>query len=178
MLQQLLNSNNFFTYEVLVLKDLLRPLKLYKMKHLLLFPLLSIWMLTVDSKPATAEKDLPSNCLSLGEIKNENSRPGSQTETGSSRMPAAVFKSQEFCRAELKDFEFDTHFSVVGATVYFSGANFKNPEKGTITSSSLKPIRSLMTRCTPGSIIIFDEVKVIGPDSKLRTIPGLSIMLY
>ena len=93
-------------------------------------------------------------------------------------MSAAVFKAQEFCRAELKDFEFDIHYSVVSAVVYFYGANFKNAEKAAITSSSLKPIKTLMDRCIPGSIVIFDEVKVIGPDNKLRTIQGLSIVLY
>jgi len=147
------------------------------MKQLILFPLLSLGMLSAtdhfenDEKPATF-----SGYLSLEERSNENG--GAQQETGSSRMPAAVFKAQEFCRAELKDFEFDAHFIVTGATVYFSGANFKNPEKATITSSSLKPIRSLMDRCVPGSIIIFDEVKVVGPDNIKRTIPGVSIILY
>lgn len=147
------------------------------MKQLILFPLMSLGMLSASDHFENAEKATPpSNHLTFDGQNNENA--GAQQETGSSRMPAAVFKAQEFCRAELKDFDFDAHFIVTGATVYFSGANFKNPEKATITSSSLKPIRSLMDRCVPGSIIIFDEVKVVGPDNLKRTIPGVSIILY
>ncbi|MBL0358907.1 MAG: hypothetical protein IPP72_19475 [Chitinophagaceae bacterium] len=149
------------------------------MKHLILLPLLSVGMLQANSPMMDAGKNMiPSHYLSLTDDNSEGSSNGSQSESGSVRMAAAVFKAQEYCRAELKDFEFDARFDVVGATVYFSGANFINPSKGTITSSSLKPIRNLMDRCAPGSIIIFDEVKVIGPDKKLRTIPGISLMLY
>jgi len=93
-------------------------------------------------------------------------------------MSAVEFKSQEFCRTELKDFDFDARFNIVKATVYFSGTNFKNAEQGTITSSSLKPIKNLMSRCAAGSIVIFDNVKVIGPDKEVCIIQGLTIMLF
>lgn len=105
---------------------------------------------------------------------NISSQPGE----GNEKMLAVIFRNQEFCRAELKDFAFDVSFDVVSATVYFSGTNFKNVEKGIITSKSLKPIRSLMARCAPGSMVIFDNVKVIGPDKLVRPIQGLSIMLH
>lgn len=95
-----------------------------------------------------------------------------------SRMTAIAFKSQEFCRAELKDFEFDVRFSVVSATVYFSGAGFNGVEKGTINSSSLKPVARLKEKCKPGSIVVFDEVKVKGPDNEIRGIEGVTYMLY
>lgn len=94
------------------------------------------------------------------------------------RMSAIAFKSQEYCRAELKDFDFDARFSVVGATVYFTGANFRGVEKGVITSNSLKPIRNLMDRCIPGSIVTFDDVKVKGPANDIRTIDGLTLSLF
>lgn len=95
------------------------------------------------------------------------------------KMRSVVFKNQEFCRAEMpKDFEFMVKFRVVSATVYFYGANFTGIEKGTISSNSLKPIKHLMDRCIPGSRVIFDEVKVIGPDNKVRTIAGMNLLLY
>jgi hypothetical protein len=94
------------------------------------------------------------------------------------KMRSVVFKSQEYCRIELPDFEFDVHFTLVSATVYFSGANFRTVEKGTIKSNSLKPIKEFMDRCVPGTMIIFDDVKVLGPDKKVRTIPGLSLLLF
>lgn len=97
---------------------------------------------------------------------------------GVGKMRSVVFKSQEYCRVELKDFEFDVHFSVVSATVYFTGTNFKVVEKGFIVSSSLKSIKPLMDRCQPGSIVVFDDVKVKGPDNEIRTIDGVTYQLY
>jgi len=98
-------------------------------------------------------------------------------DENSTKMPAAVFKAQDYCRAEVKDFEFETQFKVVSAVVYFSGAGFPGVERGNISSNSLKPVKELMNRCKPGTIVIFDEVKVIGPDNLLRTIRGLSLLL-
>lgn len=102
---------------------------------------------------------------------------GNQQDPDAEKMLAVVFRSQEFCRAELKDFVFDVQFNIVSATVYFSGTNFKNVETGYITSNSLKPIRSLMARCAPGSMVIFDNVKAIGPDKLVRPIQGNSYVL-
>jgi len=96
---------------------------------------------------------------------------------GKIRMPSVSFKAQDFCRAELENFDFDTKYSVVSATVYFSGANFSNVQTSSINSNSLAPIKALMQRCGPGSVISFDNVKVTGPDGS-RTIDGKSIALY
>ena len=72
-----------------------------------------------------------------------------QPNPDSEKILAVVFLSQEFCRAELKDFVFDVQFIIVSATVYFSGTNFKNLESGYINSNSLKPIDSLMAHVSP-----------------------------
>jgi len=42
---------------------------------------------------------------------------------GGTRMTSGSFKSQQFCRAELENFDFAANFSVVSAKVYFLGAN-------------------------------------------------------
>ncbi len=99
-------------------------------------------------------------------------------QPGEHKMTAIEFKSQDYCRLEVPDFNFDAKFTLVSATVYFSGANFKGVETGYITSSSLKPVAALKARCIPGSIVVFDEVKVIGPDKELRVIPGKSFVLF
>ncbi len=147
------------------------------MKQLLLLPLMSIGVLQHNNHFNHQEKHL---ALNAPTIENSSMNIGDPQEPqGNSRMAAAVFKAQEYCRAELKDFEFDAHFVVVSAVVYFSGAGFKsNIEKAIITSNSLKPIRSQMDRCAPGSVVIFDEVKVKGPDNTIRTIPGISLILF
>ncbi|MES2850320.1 MAG: GldM family protein [Bacteroidota bacterium] len=147
------------------------------MKQLLLLPLMSIGVLQHNNHFNHPEDHLALNAPTIENTSINIGEP--QEPQGNSRMAAAVFKAQEYCRAELKDFEFDARFIVVSAVVYFSGAGFKNGvEKGSINSNSLKPIRSQMDRCTPGSVVIFDEVKVKGPDNTIRTIPGISLILY
>jgi len=149
------------------------------MKQFLLLPFVSMSMLSFNNAVTPVEKKIiPQHCLSVIGGDHDSLNIATQADESSSRMAAAVFKAQEYCRVELKDFDFNAHFDIVSVTVYFSGANFPNFTMGKLTSSSLKPISGLMARCGPGSVIIFDDVKVIGPDKTLRTIPGESILLY
>jgi hypothetical protein len=108
------------------------------------------------------------------EVLNLFSQPSPENE----KMLAVVFKAQDACRAELKDFEFDVQFTVVSATVYFSGPGFRNVETGFIKSNSLQPIRKMMDRCLPGTLVVFDNVKVVGPDKEIRPIQGNSYLLH
>ncbi len=147
---------------------------------ILLIPILSaVFILTTGNpfiniqKPSTVSNPE----LSTEKISNKSGVP-LQVGNEFGRMRSVEFKNQEYCRVELKDFEFDARFSVVSATVYFSGANFKAVEKGVITSNSLKPVKSFMDRCIPGTIVVFDYVKVKGPDNLVRIIPGVSLQLF
>ena len=145
------------------------------MKYLIFFLLPCTFLPQLNSRVTHVENQ--KNLMSI-----ENAGDGDkilfQDEHGYARMSAVEFKNQKYCRAELENFEFDAHFSIVSATVYFSGTNFKNLERGFITSSSLKPVAEYMSRCSPGSRIVFDDVKVVGPDNKQRTIQGVSLVLY
>lgn len=119
-----------------------------------------------DKKPTTFEfrvKRIPDPIFKVG--------------SGKVRMPSVEFKNQQFCRAELENFDFDLKYNVVGATVYFSGAGFTNVVTTSINSNSLAGLSQYISRCTPGSVITFDNVKVSGPDGT-RTIEGKSIALY
>ena len=149
------------------------------MKHLLLLPLLSVIILQGNSPFRYDKKnlDLPAH-LSPAADRNEATGLSLQPEPGSEKMSAAAFRRHDFVYAELKDFDFDAHFDIVSVTVYFSGTNFRNTEQGIITSASLKPLNNMMSRCAPGSVVIFDNVKVKGPDKLVRPIKGLTIMLY
>ncbi|UAY50872.1 hypothetical protein [Ferruginibacter albus] len=139
------------------------------MKHLLLSALLGVGVVNANNGAAYSNMPLTGNSLNI------SSQVGSD---GSTRMRAIEFKAQEFCRVELPDFFYDVHYSLVSATVYFSGANFKGIEKGTISSTRLAPIKKLMDRCIPGSVVTFDDVRVVGPDKEVRTIDGLTLVLY
>jgi gliding motility-associated protein GldM len=97
--------------------------------------------------------------------------------SGKIRMPSVEFKNQQFCRAELENFDFDLKYNIASATVYFSGANFPNVVTASIGGNSLASLQSFMQRCGPGSVISFDNIKVSGPDGT-RSIEGKSIALY
>jgi hypothetical protein len=143
---------------------------------LLILPLLSTIFFASESKQAnTTETE---STLSVSESKKKNTTINFQDGAGAGRMSSIAFKNQDYCRAELENFEFDVKFTVVSASVYFSGANFKNVEKGFITSNSLKSIKHLMVRCMPGSIVSFDDIKVKGPDDRISTIQGVNFSLY
>ena len=147
---------------------------------MLLLPLMSgICLLPMNDLFIGADKEITTSVE--GSVL-KNSKDASvllfQDRQTAGRLSSVVFKNQDYCRAELEDFEFDAKFSVLSATVYFSGTNFKEVERGYITSNSLKPIKKLMDRCLPGSVVVFDDVKVKGPDNLVRTIPGVSLTLY
>lgn len=97
--------------------------------------------------------------------------------SGKARLPSVEVKTQQYCRAELENFDFDLKYSIVSATVYFSGAGFNSVVQTSITGNSLAPLSSFMSRCGPGSVITFENIKVSGPDG-VRSIEGKSIALY
>ena len=79
---------------------------------------------------------------------------------GKVRMPSVTFKSQQYCRADLENFDFDLKFTIVSATVYFSGAGFPNVAQSSIAVNSLAPLSAFISRCGPGSVFTFDNIKV------------------
>jgi len=104
--------------------------------------------------------------------------PSFMVGSGKARMPSVDMKSQQFCRADMgPDFIYDVHYTVVSATVYFSGANFNNVVTTSITGNSLAPLGQYLQRCGPGSVVSFDNIKVSGPDG-IRVIDGKSFALY
>lgn len=94
------------------------------------------------------------------------------------RIQSVIFKNQQFCRADLENFDFEARFTVISATVYFSGANFSNVQTGSISGGNMAPIASLLTKCIPGTSVTFDNVKVQGPDGSVRVIPGPGFILF
>ncbi len=97
--------------------------------------------------------------------------------SGKARMPSVEYKSQNFCRAELENFEFDLKFNVVSARVYFYGAGFPTPVPTTLNGATLDNLKATMSKCQPGSSITFEDIRVSGPGGT-RTIDGRTIQLY
>ena len=114
-------------------------------------------------------------------IKNIPDPIGMVGSSPGGRIQSNIFKAQDFIRAELKNFDFNARFSVTSATVYFAGAGFANSgsvQTGTISSGSLAAIKSKIDLCKPGSSVTFDDLKVVGPDGRSRTIPPVSFVLF
>ena len=121
-----------------------------------------------DGKASTFDfriKNIPDPVLMVG-----NSDGG--------RVQSVMFKNQQFARAELKDFIYDYHYSIVSATIYFSGANFPSVQVATINGGSLANIQAQLAKCIPGTSINFDNVKVQGPGGPVKSIPGPGFILY
>ena len=91
-------------------------------------------------------------------------------------IQAAVFKAQQFCRADLENFDFDARFQVVSGTVYFTGAGFPVTQMAELKGNNLGAIAQ-MQNCKPGTSVIFDNVQVMGPDGTKRTIQAPGFLL-
>ena len=124
---------------------------------------------TADGKPSTYPfrvKRIPDPIIKVG-------------PSSGGRVQSVVFKNQQFARADLENFDFDARFNVVSATVYFAGAGFPGGvQTASITGGSLAGLSAQLSKCQPGSTVIFDNVKVQGPDGVVRTIqnaPGFSL---
>ena len=123
---------------------------------------------TADGKPTTFPfriKRIPDPIFKVG--------PNS-----GGRVQSVIFKNQQFCRADLENFDFDARFAVISATVYFAGANFANVQTATINGGSLASLSAQMAKCIPGTSVTFDNVKVQGPDGSVRVIQGPGFILY
>ena len=98
--------------------------------------------------------------------------------SGGGTMQAVVFRGQQFVRADLENFDFEARFNVTGATIYFNNPGDRNVKKVTLSSGSLGPAGDYMKTLVPGSTVIFDNIRVVGPDGVTRTIqnpPGFSL---
>jgi gliding motility-associated protein GldM len=123
---------------------------------------------TADGKPSTFSfrvKRIPDPVIKVG-------------PSGGGRMQAVVFRSQQFVRADLEAFDFEAKFTVTGATVYFNIPGVRNVQQATLSSGNLSQAAAIMSQLVPGSNVVFDNIKVVGPDGQPRTIqnpPGFQL---
>lgn len=69
-------------------------------------------------------------------------------------------------------------YVVESATVYFSGAGFPKIAVLSLSGNTLSQLNEYTGRCTSGSVVTFDNIRVKGPNGYYATIDGLSISLY
>lgn len=123
-----------------------------------------------DGKPSSFEfrvKNVPDPVAMVGASKG-------------GRIQSNVFKAQQGIRAELENFVFEgVTFSVTGYTFYATGNGFPDPGvKPGIRGNTFAPVQDLIQRCKPGTTVVIDEIKAVGPDGRTRTLPTLAFNLY
>ncbi len=69
-------------------------------------------------------------------------------------------------------------YEFVSAAVYFTGAGFPNVILATLQGPSLAPIYDLLQKCQPGTVVIFDNVKIKTSHDGLRVIEGPAYALF
>ncbi|KIC94577.1 gliding motility protein GldM [Flavihumibacter solisilvae] len=119
---------------------------------------------TVDGKTSS----FPMRCKNL---------PDPTAMVGANRggsMPAATFKAMGGVLAKLMDSEFDAKYEVISYVVGANGGAFPNYQQ----SANEGPRWSggaagIINRATPGSSIFFDQIRVKGPDGRVRELPGI-----
>lgn len=85
-------------------------------------------------------------------------------------MPSAQFKAMGGMLAKLKDSDFDAKFDVVGYKVggYVNGIY----QEAVVDGPRWTAANNLINGAKPGSQVFFDNIRVKGPDGKVRSIPG------
>ncbi|MDB5192935.1 MAG: hypothetical protein JWQ96_2498 [Segetibacter sp.] len=98
------------------------------------------------------------------------------------RVPANVLKAQQGVRADLKDFVFEgVKFDVVGFIVYATGAGFlENPGYAPNNGSAYfnGDAKKILEKCRPGSTVVIDEIKAVGPGGGTVKLPPIVYTLY
>ena len=69
-------------------------------------------------------------------------------------------------------------FKFKSASVYFSGANFQNVNVAFLDTIDLFLLDTLIARCIPGSVVTFDNVKLINKKDEEITIAGKAYLFY
>jgi gliding motility-associated protein GldM len=95
-----------------------------------------------------------------------------QNESGD--IPAAYFKSQAGVRAFVKNFFYETQFSVTSFRITADGAGF---EEGILEANNTGAVwseaRTIVNKCKPNSYIYIDNIYAVGPDQRRRKLTPL-----
>lgn len=89
-------------------------------------------------------------------------------------MPAAQFKAMGGLLAKLMDSEFDAKYEVVSYVVGANGGAFPTYQQAANDGARWTGgAATIINKATPGSSVFFDEIRVKGPDGKMRNLPGI-----
>jgi hypothetical protein len=78
----------------------------------------------------------------------------------------------------LKDFDFEARFNVISYDFYLTSGGELLPARGNAGPMYSPAVTNLIDRAKPNDMMVFDNVKVRGPDGKTRKIPGMSFQIF
>ncbi len=78
----------------------------------------------------------------------------------------------------LKDFDFEARFNVLSYDFYLTSGGELLPARGNPGPMYSTAVTNLIDRAKPNDMMVFDNVKVRGPDGKTRKIPGMSFQIF
>lgn len=78
----------------------------------------------------------------------------------------------------LKDFDFEARFNVISYDFYLTSGGELLPARGNSGPMYSGAVSNLIDRAKPNDLIVFDNIKVQGPDGKTRKIPGMSFQIF
>jgi gliding motility-associated protein GldM len=102
-------------------------------------------------------------------------------QSSGGRIQASVFKAQQGIRADLKDFVFEgVTFTVTGYTLFCTGAGFQEAPgvRPGVSGNSFGAVQDLLQKCRPGTTVVIDEIKAVGPGGNTRRLPTMAFNLY
>ena len=89
-------------------------------------------------------------------------------------MPAAQFKAMGGVLAKLMDSEFDAKYDVVSYVVGANGGAFQTYQQSANDGPRWNGgAAAIINKATPGSSVFFDQIRVKGPDGRVRELPGI-----
>lgn len=89
-------------------------------------------------------------------------------------MPAAQFKAMGGVLAKLMDSEFDAKYDVISYVVGANGGAFQTYQQSANDGPRWNGgAAAIINKATPGSSVFFDQIRVKGPDGRVRELPGI-----
>ena len=148
------------------------------MKLLLFFASSAISIFPLNTAPVRAGRTTAGGTRAVVVPAKNNNTLSFKDQSMIIKMPVALFKNQQFCSANVAKTTSETGSSIIGATVYFYGKGFHAVAKGVLRGSSLQPVNELMKLCKAGTIVSFDDIKIMGQDKQILNIADVSYLLF
>lgn len=103
---------------------------------------------------------------------------GDENLTLAGKGQKGTIKAKGGIVALLKDFDFDARFTVESYDFYLTSGGELLPARGNGGPMYSGSVNNLIDRAKPNDMMVFDNIKVKGPDGRSRKIPSMSFQIF